>query len=259
MQTQHQAWHSNLKSKVNEIQKLGVSFITSKENRLGSESQKQQFESLQEKIELKFEGLSSMYGPNMQPPNLVEARHKFKHFKGNLIDPVRLSGYFKALEALPQILVEAEKEISFDEIFEKYKEDKRLNELVQELIELLEQILNEGDDYLTPSTHRDLQKIIHGLKQRKKSSINEINVWVDWSIRLCLSVVDGATGVPVATPIYEAIKIGKEAKVRMMTCHEEAQLTLAKNKGMKRAEKVLIDTPSDISDEELTKKIEPPK
>jgi hypothetical protein len=258
-QKAYQSWHTNLKSKVDELSKLGMEYITNKELRLGTEDQKQKFDGLTERIEGNLEGLSTMYGTNLKPPELRDIQDTYAAFSGNLTHPTRLSHFINSLQKLPNMLVEIDEKVSFDEIFEKYKADGTLEKLVEELLQLLERILDEGQDELSVSTYRDLEQIIEGLKKRKDQSIHEINVWVDWGVKVCLGIADTMVGAPVLTPVYEAIKIGKDTKKRMMECHEEAQLEFARKREMKMAEKVLIDEPKDISDEDLTLKIEPPK
>src|SRR5437763_2307064 len=172
MKSAANVWRENLQSKVNDISRLTLEYLTNRND------------SLIPQIREGVAGLKSMFGPKQIPHELRQFDNNLNGFLQNKNRADVFLNLMKAYQALPVISAFDDADLpSFDVIFESYRADQALNALVDELVGLIEKILAEGDATLTARVARELGAILQQLKRRQKYSLYELQNWVDLGAR----------------------------------------------------------------------------
>jgi hypothetical protein len=180
------------------------------------ERHKEVFEEKLQCVTRKCEAMHDMFGANLVPKPLREITQKLQHWRSNLTDGGCTRRIAELLGPISSINGEEEEDAdSFVAIFEKHREDKTLQDCLDELIKALEKLLTEGDETLNAQAARELQRVLEELKKRKGKSLPDLQPWVDYALTSIATLADFYHGTPVATLIFGALIAAKNSQVRL--------------------------------------------
>lgn len=207
-------YRANVQAKAQEIRDL-VTEVFSLLPNAADERQKEIFQEKLQQVTRKCEFMHEMFGTNLVPKPLREITQKLQHWRLNLTDGGCIRRIAELLGPISSINGEEEDADSFVAIFEKHREDKTLQDCLDELIKALEKLLTEGDETLNAQAARELQRVLDQLKKRKGKSLPDLQPWVDYALTSIATLADFYHGTPVATLIFGALIAAKNSQVRL--------------------------------------------
>jgi hypothetical protein len=235
-------WRENLQSKVADISRLVLEYLTNRDD------------SLVPQIQERIAGLKSMFGPKQTPHELRVFENNLNGFLQGKNRTDLFLNLMKAYQTLPAISDFDDAElVSFDAIFESYKADEALNALVDELVGLIEKILAEGDATLSAQIARELGNILQQLKRRQKYSLYELQNWIDLGARALLCYLEAQSGAHGLQIAYEAVKLSFKIKGKLMDQYAEAQKRLTEQGNLAYVAKAMNRVPELRTYEEAQK------
>lgn len=213
-------WRKNIDGKIKELQDLCYAFCTSE---IPKNTTAQEFRNLQCKgIHKAIENLNQLFAVGQRPRQLSALKSQCDTFLTNRNNNEIFHKFLSTVNSLPEITSGLQKLVSFHDIFESYKNDAELNELVDRLISTLESVLEEGHENLNSRIERELQRILDQLKERSKYSLYELAAWVEIAGRFAAELCGQKFGIPGTSLLVDAAKIVTKISKKIVNSHRSA-------------------------------------
>jgi len=243
MQTSVEAWKDNLRTKIDEIRELLLTYLTRREGETAHE------------LSSKLDGLDLMFARGKVPQTLHRLRDRLQYFQQFSGDEQAFLRLFESYGDLVSVTIfedEQEAFTSFDEIFESYKNDETLNSLVDELVGLLQRVISEGNEVLTAQVVRELESILRQVKNRKRMSFYELLVWIELCLPALVMIVATHENLPQLIVLDQAILKTLAVKQRLLDLYKEAKSKLITQHELAFTKKAL-NQPEVTSEEQAIK------
>lgn len=213
-------WRKNVDGKVDEVQRLCAALCTT-EVPPGTDAH--EFRSQQrDRVKSAIDALSQMFAVQQIPVQISSLRSACDSFLSNRDNPQQFRQFYNSFEQLRGITSGLNRLVSFHDVFEAYKGDQELTELVDRLVATLEQVLNEGDEHLNRRVTRELERILEQLRARSSYSLYELATWVEIAGRFAAEVVGQKYNVPGLSLLVDAVKLAQSAGRRIVSIHQLA-------------------------------------
>ena len=167
-------------------------------------------------------GLTSMFSASRLPLEIEDLKTRIDRFVANR-NPAGFSALNASIERLKTIGDNAERLISFHDIFESYKSDKELGDLAAHLITTLEKVIEEGEVGLRARLDRDLRKLLDQLKGKKSHSLLELGALAEIIGRLALEAAGQYFDVPGGAMLMDVSKAAWAVQKRIGEKYHESQ------------------------------------
>lgn len=221
-ETHLDVWRKNLEGKIKEIQSICSSFCTTE---TPTNMKVKDFRNDQRQgIHRELENLKKMFSLDQVPHQIPRLKNACDHFYSNRFNDQAFRGFLASADDLSKITDGMHKVISFHDIFDAYRSDEALNELVDRLIDTLQNVLNEGNEHLNSRIERELQRIIDQLKERSKYSLYELAAWVEIAGRFAAEVIGQKQGIPGLSLLVDAAKLAKQIGNKVVNAHRDASV-----------------------------------
>jgi hypothetical protein len=240
MQTSNNVWTENVQGKLDEIRTLLLLYLASRDDRTAKE------------IKQKLEFLRMMFADQSVPPTLTRLSEALEGVRTRSSDPQAVLNLFRFHDELISVGSFGVDDRPFDRIFESYKSDKTLNTLIDELVELLQRVLSEGNEVLTAQIARELETILAQIKKRNQMSLVEMLVWVEFCLPALLMIFAAHQNVPELLIVAQAVKKAFKLKERLMELYKDAKEQLIAERKLTYVQKA-ISHPEITSDENARK------
>lgn len=241
-------WAASLKEKVEALRELLLTYLMTKQDATA------------DSIKKHLAATTIMYSPKNIPALLNELGSLMSEFRANKEQPHTFLRLMSLYERLPTVVSFDEVEPpSFDSIFQSYKNDKDLNGLVDELVKTLEKVLAEADDSLSAQIVRELEAILKQIKKNRRTSLYELLPWVDWGMRGLLLIAEMHTGFKGMELVYDAIKLSRKVKYRLIEGYGESKNRLLKDHKLIFIQKAAARISEEIANERGDKLLNPPE
>ena len=243
-------WKQNIEAKVAILKKVLAEYVTNRDS--GTADQ----------ILSELKGLASLFGNDqLIPESLRQLRNHFDRHRSSPSTPDFFMPLVRSYQNLSTngLIAEDQELPSFDEIFETYKSSGELQSLVDEFIATIQRILDEGDDHLSAHIARELEAILAQLKKREKSSLYELQAWIDLAVRTLLVVAETYVGHPGFVLGYEAIRLGYKIRDNVLQKYGEARRTLVERSKLTFVQKAVEKYPELPPKDQILKLLEPPQ
>lgn len=226
----HESWIQNLRSKIQDLRKsidTTYKWIPSS----GAEG-KAHFEIAAKELTSKLEAFFHLYGSDTTPKLLKELRDSVNQWIASKEAPQFARKVFTLYNELDQ-LAEFVEEPSFEQIFQSYKEDGRLQELLEELIKAIKSILAEGGDVLTAKMAKELELIVAELQRHQKKSVIDVSPWVELSLQSLAAIADASYGTVINIIVVNAGLVAFRTRKHIAQLYHRAKQALLARPGMK--------------------------
>ena len=140
-----------------------------------------------------------------------------------------------ALEQLKKVPVTGAKYVSFHDIYEQYRDDGELNQLVDQLVTALEKIIEEDDGSLSSKIEKDITNLLNQIKNRPKLSTYEIGAWAELTGKFVLGLIGQQHGVPQLILLVDAAKLSKKIFDNVCEKYQASQSEYVRLIGLKTA------------------------
>jgi hypothetical protein len=218
------AWLKNIHRKVRELQDALANCLAL------PNIHEEQFSSkvwLNQKITTANQSLNSlkdMYASSLVPSKLQAVDNALNILKSRHHLSTTPQLLLKASEDLDELLSGSNQLVSFTEIFEAFREDEDLNSLVDEIIELIEKIIKEGDDKLNARINRELNSILSILKSRDSYTVFELSAWIDITSKFLFEIAAAHLAVPgLGSLLHESMKKLIDCKSKFMDIYKQSE------------------------------------
>jgi hypothetical protein len=214
-------WAKNVEAKVNEVLAACRNLITKEvpQNQNALEFRKACYECVNEELR----SLSSMFGKDLQPPEIEKLRSHASHFIHNREHRAAFANVLASMNKLTAIFSTESQLISMHDIFENHKSDEELNELIDHLISALEKVIEEGDAHMTARVERDLQRLLEQIKGRSRLSIFEIGALAEVIGRMALEFAGQKMGFPAGSMLMDVAKASWKVRERVIRNFQDGQ------------------------------------
>ncbi|MFM2198941.1 MAG: hypothetical protein RLZZ505_2373 [Verrucomicrobiota bacterium] len=132
------------------------------------------------------------------------------------------------MDSLREIAKSQSSYISFHDIFESYKNDAELNELIDQLILSIERIIDEGEEHLNSRLENDLKRLLEQIKGAKKASLYELGAWAEVTARIMLEIAGQKLDLPVTSLLVDAAKIAYKVKQNLASKYQTGESELVR-------------------------------
>lgn len=235
-ETHLDVWRKNLEGKIKEIQSICSAFCTSE---APPNIKNGDFRNDQRKgIHQELENLKKMFAVDQVPHQIPKLKSSCDNFYNNRFNEQSFRRFLSSADDLSKITEGMQKIISFHDIFDAYRSDEELNELVDRLIDTLQNVLNEGNEHLNSRIERELQRILDQLKERSKYSLYELAAWVEIAGRLAAEVIGQKQGIPGLSLLVDAAKLAMQIGNKVVNAHRDASIEVIKLLEVKTIENI---------------------
>lgn len=240
-------WQQNVTAKIGEVRNAINAFFAIATEAPDNQNRKQALE----QANLQVQGLIGLYGQQHLPQHVRDIHGQLQHFASNPTSAKHAGSMFQILGRLHEILVADDSKGLFDSAFDQYKNDRDLTALVDQLIEALGKVAQDGDEHFNAAQVRDLESIIAQLKRRSHYSLNELFTWIEAAGALVLRLIGITTGVSalgeLANTLGDAKKLIDQSSNRLRECHQQATQETLTKAGMTYSVKHLGNEQASIS------------
>lgn len=194
--------------------------------------------------------VAGLYEKANRPPELEQLRTAVESLHKKRSNPQSAIEVLAALDKLKKVPVTGSKFISFHDIYEKYREDGELNDLVDRLVQILEKIIEEDDGSLSSKVEKDIQRLLDQIRNRPKLSTYEIGAWSELTGRFLLELIDHQGDASTLPKLVDGIKLAKEIFDNVFEKYQQSQTEYVRSIGLKAAPIEFTSLPP-LSDETI--------
>ncbi len=233
-QANFEQWQKNLELKIQEVEKEIYRFISSDPGPLSAVQDVNRKNSYARALQ-EVSNLAAMYGSGNLPQEINQLRIEVEYLHNNRNLPAALNDLLAAIRSVKKIPRTGMSFISFHDIYEQYREDGELNDLIDQLVQTLEKIIAEDDGTLSSRVEKDINRLLDQIRNRPKLSTYEIGAWSELTGRFLLELVGQQQGVPALSLVIDGIKLSKKVFDNVFEKYQQSQSEYVRLIGLKTA------------------------